>query len=111
MTIEQIKENKKVTEADIKFLKEYIYDINKDITFENISSGEKATVRGYLAGLIKFVFDLSACNEKYGLTIIFKDALSTIHEKLTPGNWGSKFDRARYLISKLNAEIYMKLID
>lgn len=110
MTIEEIQQNKKVTKADIKFLQEYIYDIGKEITF--YSNGEGIKTKGYLAGLIKFVFDLSACNEKYGfLTITFKDALSTIHEKLTPKNWVSKFDRARYLILKLDADIYRKLID
>lgn len=112
MTIEEIKQSKKVTKADIKFLEEYIYDINKNITFENVFSEENVTARGYLAGLIKFVFDLSACNERYGLlTITFKDALSTVHEKLTPKNWVSKFDRARYLVLKLDEDIYRKLID
>lgn len=112
MTIEEIKKIKTVTKTDIKFLEEYIYDIGKEITFENVFSEETVTCTGYMAGLIKFVFDLSACNEKYGfLTITFKDALSTIHEKLTPRNWVSKFDRARYLILKLDADIYRKLID
>ena len=111
MKIEEIKKNKKVTKADIKFLEEYIYDINRDMEFGNVFSEETVTTRGYLAGLIKFVFDLSACNENYGLTPIFKDALSIIHEKLTPRNWVSKFDRARYLILKLDSEIYRKLID
>lgn len=111
MTIEEIQKNKKVKKADIKFLEEYIYDIGKEITFENVFSEENVTCTGYLAGLIKFVFDLSACQVKYGDGQMLKDALSTIHEKLTPTNWVSKFDRARYLILKLDADIYRKLID
>ena len=110
MTIEEIKQNKKVTKADIKFLEEYIYEQGDYKTFESLR-GETVTCTGYMAGLIKFVFDLSACQVKYGDGQMLKDALSTIHEKLTPRNWVSKFDRARYLILKLDADVYRKLID
>ena len=46
MTIEEIKQNKKVTKADIKFLEEYIYDIGKEITFEKVFSEENVTCTG-----------------------------------------------------------------
>jgi len=103
MTLEEIKQNKKVTNADIKFLQEFVYEQGDYKTFEGLR-GENITCTGFLAGLIKFVFDIEG--------ILNDDIkLSMYHDDLSRKNSVSKFDRAKNLISKLNRNAYMTLID
>lgn len=103
MTIEEIKQNKKVTNADIKFLEEFVYEQGDYKTFEGLR-GENITCTGFLAGLIKFVFDI----EPY---LADNMRLQMYHDKLTKRNAIQKFDRARHLILKLDQHAYMTLID
>lgn len=104
MTLDQIKQNKLVTKADIKFLEEFIMEQGDEKTFENPFSGERVTCTGYLSGLLKFIQDVEG-------VMYDKQKLFMYHEKLTLKNITSKFDRARYLVQKLDQDVYMKLID
>ena len=104
MTIEEIEKNKQVTKADIKFLKEFVYEQGNEKTFENPLTGARVSCTGYLAGLIKFIFDIEPWLSN-------TERLQMYHDKLTKKNAISKFDRARYLVMKLDYETYMKLID
>jgi hypothetical protein len=103
MTIEDLKKNKLITKADIKFIEEYILEQGDYKTFEGLR-GENITCTGFLAGLIKFVFDI----EPY---LADNMRLQMYHDKLTKKNAINKFDRARHLILKLDSHAYMTLID
>ncbi len=104
MTIEEIKQIKSITKADIKFLDEFILEQGDDKTFINDISGETFTCTGFLAGIIKFVFDIEGI-------LANTEKLQIYHDKLHKKNSIQKFDRAKNLILKLNNEAYMKLID
>ena len=89
----------KVTAADYKFVERHVvkHMTEGDKTIKNPFSGETAVVNPLIGALYQMIEDLqNGMLEKYGL-------------KST--NWVSKFDRARYLILKLDQEIYSNFID
>lgn len=114
MNLEQIKQNKSVTKADIKFITEFIKPLEEQ-EFINPYSKESVVLSEYMAGLVGFTQDLDNFNGNRAWIgwkpSEMKDNLAAIHPSLTPRNWVSKFDRARHLILKLNSSVYMTLID
>lgn len=89
----------KVTAADHKFVEKHVvkHMSEGDKTITNPWSGETAVVNPLIAALYQMVEDLQNGQfKKYGLTSV---------------NWVTKFDRARYLILKLDQKIYMHFID
>lgn len=90
---------KEVKAADHKFIEahvlEHMSEGDKRIT--NPWSGDSATVNPLIAALYQMIMELQTGHfNKYGLT---------------KKNWVSKFDRARYLILKLDSSIYMNFVD
>jgi hypothetical protein len=89
----------KVTAADYKFVEAHVVEhmSEGDKTITNPWSGDAAIVNPLIAALYLMIEELqNGMYEKYGLTT---------------KNWVSKFDRARYLILKLDQEIYMNFVD
>jgi hypothetical protein len=99
----------KLTAADNKFIAEFLDGKNIDFSTEKIVrrnrfTGEEAELCPIAAAAHDFAFRV----EPY----LFNDVmLRQIHPKLTSKNSVSKFDRARYIVAKLNPKAYMALID
>lgn len=103
MTIEEIKKLKFVTKADIKFLEDFIIEQGDTKSFKNPITEEIVLATGYLAGLIKFIYDVETCKEE--------ELLKYYNEKLTLRNLSSKINRAKNLIMKIDSNVYYLLID
>lgn len=89
----------KVTAADYKFVEAHVVEhmSEGDKTIVNPWSGETADVNPLIGALHQMIEDLQDGKfVKYGLT---------------SQNWVSKFDRARYLILKLDSQIYTNFVD
>lgn len=92
-------EAKDVTAADHKFVEAHVVEhmSEGDKTITNPFSGETKTVNPLIGALHQMIEDLQdGLFSKYGLT---------------SKNWVQKFDRARYLILKVDQGIYMKFVD
>jgi len=96
----------KVTAADYKFVEKHVakHMTEGDKTIKNPFSGETAVVNPLIGALYQMIEDLQQADYHTG---------DYIYEKygLTKKNWVSKFDRARYLILKLDSNIYMNFVD
>jgi hypothetical protein len=103
------KDAKGITEADHKFVVKHVLpkmgSADKEIT--NPWSGETATVNPLIGALYTMTYDLST--EANFMGVPLHPALD--RWGLTRNNWVQKFDRARYLILKLDSSIYSKFID
>ncbi len=96
----------KVTAADYKFVEAYIvkHMTEGDKTITNPWTDESAVVNPLIGALYQMIDELQRAAYPGGEQIYKKYGL-------TARNWVSKFDRARYLILKLDQEIYMNFID
>jgi len=100
-----LKSNKKVTPADIKFVEKYIEP--------KISPYTDTIVRNPFSGWNKKTNVLVAILVQFTQELFYHD-----FHKRDLANWGvpegqkiQLFDRARYLILKLDNEVYMEVID
>jgi len=102
--------NKKLTAADEKFIKEFLdgdnLDFSADAVFirKNRFSGISVELCTISAAAYDFV-------TKVEPNVYNSVGLQRIHSKLTTRNVISKFDRARYIVGKLQPEAFMRLID
>jgi hypothetical protein len=78
-----------------------------DEEISNPWSGETATVNPLIGALYTMTYDLSTEANFMGVPL----TLARTRWQVTTNNWVSKFDRARYLILKLDSSIYSKFID
>ena len=96
----------KVTAADHKFVEKHVakHMTEGDKTITNPWTDESAVVNPLIGALYQMIEELQRADYHTG---------NLIYEKygLTKKNWVSKFDRARYLILKLDEKIYMNFID
>ncbi len=100
----------KLTEADKKFIAKFFgnkeVDAPKDRMVNNRFSGQAFKVTPLVASIISFIFHLeSAMNSGRS------NALTLVHPELKPTNAVMNFDRARYLVMKLDSEAYMGVLD
>jgi hypothetical protein len=101
---------KKLTPADNKFIVEFLngdnldFDSNVEIVRRNRFTGEAVEIDPISAAAFDFVMTLEPI-------LYNKEALKRVHPKLSPKNSVSKFDRARMIVSKLNIDAYMRLLD
>lgn len=99
----------KLTAADKKFIKEFLNGDNIDfsteiITRRNRFSGEEAELDPVSAAAFDFVMKLEPI-------LYAADALKQVHPKLKPSNSVMNFDRARFIMQKMNPDAYMTLLD
>jgi len=98
----------KLTPADEKFIKEFltpeILPFDAKLIRNNRFTDETVSVSPTVAAAFDFAMKLEPILQD-------KDALKKVHEKLTPRNSISKFDRARYIVMKLDSNAYMTLLD
>jgi len=98
---------KDINAADIKFLEQHIEPKiqDSDVGIQNPWSGTAESVNPLIGTLVEMIYDISY-NQDYGLPphILNKWGLKKT-------NWISKFDRARYIVLKLDKEIYFNFID
>lgn len=101
---------KKLTPADEKFIAEFLngaklnFSADEKIIRRNRFSGEAAELCPIGAAAYDFVMSVEAAFHN-------EAALKRINPKLTVRNAVSCFDRARYIVLKLNAPAYMTLLD
>ena len=98
----------KLTPADKKFIKEFlqpeILPLDVKLVRNNRFTDEPVSVSPTVASAFDFVMKLEPILQN-------ADALKKVHKKLTPRNSISKFDRARYIVLKLDNNAYMALLD
>ena len=98
----------KLTPADKKFIEEFlnptILPLDVKLLRENVFSKEIVSVTTEVASAIDFVRALEPI-------LYDANALKQVHAKLTPKNSVSKFDRARYIVLKLDQNAYSTLLD
>jgi len=100
---------KDLTKADLKFIEEILrkkvpVDETKVTTRSNRFTGETVDVCEIVAAAHDFVLRLEP--------ILYNDArLQMIHPKLKSTNSVSHFDRARYIVNKIDNKAYMTLLD
>ena len=101
----------KLSPADEKFIAKFFPNINFDaatITRTNRFTGEEFELDPICAAAIDFVFEVErAMNSGRNADA----ALQRIHPALKMTNAVSNFDRARYLVMKLNSKAYMGILD
>lgn len=102
--LSELDANKRVTEADKKFVKRCIapHIDPKFDTVERFDLAWKKQTTPLIYTLCKFVLDLS-------LTQFNKHILK--HYDVSEGSKIASFDRARYLILKLDTDVYYNIID
>ena len=93
---DELKKNKKVTEADRKFVENYIAP----------KMSKEASTEELINGLTNFIYKMQS---GYGVTG-FANWVCNIY-KVPQGRALQCFDRARYLVLKLDSDTYMRLID
>lgn len=99
-----LKSNKKVTPADIKFVEKYI-DPKLRYGFKHVENP--------FTGWHKETNELIATLVTFTQTLIYSE-FHPVHLKIWGVPEGQKiqlFDRAKYLILKLDNEVYMNVID
>jgi hypothetical protein len=102
----------KLTPADEKFIAKFL-NANNELDFDanivhkrsNIYTGETVEVDPICAAAIDFVLKVQAAMYKG------ESALQKISPHLKMSNAVSNFDRARYLVLKLDSKAYMTLLD
>jgi len=98
----------KLTPADEKFIKEFLpagLDENKKVIRVNSFSGETAELGEVSAAAHDFVKKLE-CAMEYG-----ENAMARVNPKIKQTNAVSLFDRARYIVMKLDSKAYSTLLD
>ncbi len=102
----------KLTPADEKFIIEFLNGAELKKTFK---SGQTVTRRNRFSGDAADLDPRSAAAFDFVLQVepVLQNAaaLKRIHPKLTIRNVVSKFDRARFIVMKLDQESYMTLLD
>jgi len=99
----------KLTAADKKFIQIFLNGGNLDysarvITRSNRFTGKTVEVCPVVAAAFDFVMRIEP--------ILYSEAaLKRVHPKLKPSNSRSYFDRARHIVSKMNTDAYMALLD
>jgi len=99
-----IRGNKKVTDADIKFIEKYLipqFDEDQVVVWNSISGFEQLT-DPLIATAVRLIQELSI--SEFGSYALQKWGISE-------GGKIQVFDRARMLVLKLDSEIYMNVID
>jgi hypothetical protein len=99
----------KLTPADYKFIDKFnLNKLNSDDTYfrTNYFTGEKFEVDYICAAAIDFVFALEPLIQGR-----CEDEMKRINKDLKPSNAVMNFDRARYLVMKLNPKAYMGILD
>lgn len=103
------KAKSKLSPADEKFIAKFLkdkLDFSIDtITRTNKFTGEKVELDPICAAVYDFVMDL------YNAMNIGETAIKRVHPDLKSTNAVQNFDRARYIMMKLDSEAYMKLLD
>jgi len=99
----------KLTPADEKFINEFLNGqelavISAAVIRRNRFSGEAVELSIRSAAAYDFVMQVEPIMHN-------EAALKRVHPKLTPRNIVSKFDRARYIVMKLDSRAYMALLD
>ncbi len=101
---------RKLTDADNKFVAEFLENgyMDKDIktvfTRRNRFTGVEVELSPISAAAFDFI-------QKIEPILYDDEALKRIHPKLSSRNAVSKFDRARYIVMKLEPDAYIELLD
>lgn len=102
----------KLTPADNKFIEKFLnrngkLNFDADVTFKrkNAYTGVEVEVDPICAVAVDFILKVEVAMQ-YGDT-----ALKAIHPDLKMSNAVSNFDRARYIVMKLDRKAYSALLD
>jgi hypothetical protein len=110
------KNNKpKLSPADEKFIAKFISDKldfdTKKITRSNQFSGEEVELDPICAAVFDFVIELEKAMNASNIEEHKERNIKRVHPDLTLGNCIQNFDRARFIVMKMNPDAYYALLD
>ncbi len=104
----------KLSPADEKFISKFIsdkldFDSSKTIIRKNPYSGDKAELDPISAACYDFVISLYDAMDSD--SDVREKNVKKVHPDLTLGNMVQMFDRARFIVMKMNPDAYYTLLD
>lgn len=113
------KSNKpKLSPADEKFIAKFVsdkldFDSSKTIIRKNPYSGDKAELDPISAACYDFIMKLQEFmnSDTEGWSVPRSELIKSVHPDLTLRNMVQMFDRARFIVMKMNPDAYYTLLD